>query len=97
MKRKSGSLIVLVIAAIALFALNPTMADFKAYQKKKASDSVGGLFGKLAGDVNAAASGMLFDRANYGVASIFYTGKQSNMSNRYLGIAKMFIALDAKK
>ncbi len=97
MKRKSGSIIVLVIAIILLVALNPTMADFKAYQKKKASDSVGGLFGKLAGDASSAISGMLFERANYGVASLFYTGKQSNMGNRYLGIAKVFISLDSRK
>jgi len=93
MKRKSGSLIVLAIAIIGLFALNPTMADFKAYQKKKTASSIGGLIGKAAGEISTA----FFDRANYGIVSVFYTGKQDAMKNRYLGIAKIFIPLDSRK
>ncbi len=97
MKKNSGVLIVLVLIVAALFALNPSKEDFSNYRRDltaKAVEDAGGAIKALAGAISGGLSDALYSRANYGVFSVFYTGARDNMSNRYLGVAKMFIKLD---
>lgn len=92
MKKSAGSIIVLLLIVVALFALNPTKDDFASFKERQAREAVGGTLGRLAGGVASIASGV-YDRDNLGVLSVFYVKVNGKKTGQYLGIAKMFIKL----
>ena len=102
MKRSNtglGTAIIIVLALILLYALNPTTADFQAWrastaERQASSGDSSGLIGALksgAGKVAGAMTGLVagaYDRKDYLVCSSYSLG-----SDRYLGIARLFIKL----
>jgi hypothetical protein len=97
--RNIGTVIIIVLALALLYALNPTTADFQAWRSAKAereanSGSTSGLVGvmkKGAGAVAGAMTGLVggaYQRKDYLICSSYSFG-----SDRYLGIARMFIKL----
>lgn len=100
--RSTTWLILIILVAVLLVALNPTMDDFKAWRAKAAQDSAvsqnsTGVVraleegaGALAGAMVGIASGA-FERTNYFVCSTYSSG--GSKGPLYLGIARIFIRL----
>jgi len=98
--RKSlGTIILVVLAIVLLFALNPTKEDFIAWRSGRAQDqatagTTSGLTGvmkKGAGAIAGAMTGLVATgvrRKDYLICSSYALG-----SDRYLGIAHLFIKL----
>lgn len=105
MARKSSPIATLVIVALALvllFALNPTTADFQAWMSGQAERSAGGsstsgLMGALkkgAGAIAGAMTGFVaggFTRRDYLIFSTYTLG--ARRGELYLGAAHLFIKL----
>jgi transposase len=102
-KNAIGTLAIIILAAILLFVLNPSQADFAAHLAKSGADSVtksgssGGLGGVLKQGAAALASGVgsiasaAFRRADYLAFSTY--SSPGSKGSVYLGIAKLFIKL----
>jgi hypothetical protein len=100
--RKSFTVIlIIVLAAALLVALNPTMSDFKAWRAGQAesqatSGDTTGLIGVMKKGAGAIAGGMVglasgfYERNNYYLFSTFSAGKKGDL---YLGAARLFIKL----
>ncbi len=98
MKSLIGILVIALLVGGLLFALNPSMDDFGAFYQKKAekeaAQSVSGGLGKLvAGMAKGAASlaANAYTRKDFVLFSTYTLGKASDPSERYLGVAKIFI------
>jgi hypothetical protein len=98
-KKSLGTIIIVVLALLLLYALNPSTADFQAWrasqsQAQVASGAMTGIIGTLkkgAGAVAGAMTGLVsgaYKRTDYLICSTYSIG-----SDRYLGIAKLFIKL----
>jgi hypothetical protein len=98
-KQSLGTIIIVVLALLLLYALNPSEADFKAWRSAQAqgqatSGTMTGLIGTLkkgAGAVAGAMTGLVsgaYKRTDYLVCSTYSIGGES-----YLGIARLFIRL----
>jgi hypothetical protein len=94
-----ATLIIIGLALVLLFALNPTTAEFQAWRAARAQRQVGGSqssgligviqkgAGALAGAMTGIVSGA-YERHDYLIFSTYSLGK-----NEYLGIARFFIEL----
>jgi hypothetical protein len=102
-KNPLATIIIIALLAVLLFALNPTLADFKAWRSAQAqSQATAGTekgtlknaAGKLAGAVAGAMTGFVaggFKRQDYLVCSTYsFGGKDGDL---YLGVARLFIKL----
>jgi hypothetical protein len=98
-KSPLATLIIVVLALLLLYALNPTTEDFQAWRSGKAEravegQSTSGLVGALksgAGKIAGAMTGIVaggYKRTDYLLCSSYSLG-----SDRYLGIARLFIKL----
>jgi hypothetical protein len=97
-----ATLIIIALALVLLFALNPGMADFQAWMSGRAERSAGassstGLLGvmkKGAGAVAGAMTGLVaggFQRRDYLLCSTY--GMGGRRGSLYLGIAHFFVQL----
>ena len=94
-----ATIIIIALALVLLFALNPTTADFQAWRSSQAQRQVGGSqatgligvmqkgAGAIAGAMTALISGT-YDRKDYLIFSTYSLGK-----DEYLGIARLFVKL----
>jgi hypothetical protein len=91
--------IIVVLVLILLYALNPTTADFQAWrsgqvQREATSGTMTKPIGTIKKGVGAIAGAMtggiaaLYSRKDYLVCSSYSLG-----SDRYLGIARLFVKL----
>ncbi|MGA2545947.1 MAG: hypothetical protein ABSF43_05335 [Rectinemataceae bacterium] len=99
MNKNLGTVIIIVLLIVLLYALNPTTPDFQAWRSAQAergasSGTMTGLIGtlksgagKIAGAMTGGIAG-LYSRKDYLVCSIYSMGR-----DRYLGIAHLFIKL----
>jgi hypothetical protein len=93
-----GTIIIVALVLVLLYALNPSTADFQAWRSAQAqgqaggsSGSLGGVMKKAAGKIAGAMTGVVaggYERKDYLVCSSYSLG-----SDRYLGIARLFIKL----
>ncbi len=94
-----ATVIIVVLAVVLLYALNPTIDDFKAWrsaqaQQQASTGSMTGLIGTLKKGAGAIAGTMsggiagIYKRKDYLICSTYSLG-----SDRYLGIAHLFIKL----
>jgi len=94
-----ATIIIVALALVLLYALNPTTADFQAWRAHQAqgeasSGSMTGLIGTLKKGTGALAGAMtggisgLYSRKDFLVFSTYSLGK-----DEYLGIARLFIKL----
>lgn len=98
-KSSLATVIIVVLALVLLYALNPTTADFQAWrsaqaQRQATSGSMTGLIGTLKKGAGALAGAMTgtvaggYSRKDYLVCSTYSLGGDS-----YLGIVHLFIKL----
>jgi hypothetical protein len=94
-----GTIVILALLLVLLYALNPSTADFQAWrsaqaQGQPASGDASGLKGvmrKASGAIAGAMTGLVagaYKRTDYLVCSSYALGR-----DRYLGIARLFIKL----
>lgn len=101
--KRIGTIIIVVLALLLLYALNPSTADFQAWRSGQAQDqAIGGTMSTTTGKMEKAARSMsgavagvikgafagLYKRTDYLLCSTYSIG-----NNTYLGIAKLFIKL----
>jgi hypothetical protein len=101
-KSPLATIIIIILALVLLYALNPTTADFQAWRSGQAERSAGGsqtsgLLGVMKKGVGAIAGAMTgfvsagYKRSDYLLFSSYsFGGKKGNL---YLGIARLFIKL----
>lgn len=92
--KKFGKILVVLAVLAALVLLNPTKDDFNTFRERRANDAVGSGLGSLAKLIVGGLSEMLYERDNYLLFSVFYVPVDERKTDRYLGVAKMFIHLD---
>lgn len=101
-KSPLATIIIVALAVVLLFALNPTMADFQAWRSGQAKaqaggGSAGGLLGTLkqgAGAIAGAMTGFVsgaYERGDYLIFSTYSLGGRKG--DLYLGVARLFIKL----
>jgi hypothetical protein len=97
--KRGINVIIVLLAIVLLYALNPTSEDFVAWRSgqarsQAASGDTSGLFGVLKKGAGAAAGAMNglvakgYKRHDYFVCSTFTLGDDS-----YLGVARLFFKL----
>jgi hypothetical protein len=100
LNRKRGvNTIIALLFVLLLYALNPTTEDFQAWKSAQAQgrvtggDETGiiGVMKKGAGAIAGAAAGV--EAGGYGRSDFFVCSSYSLGSERYLGIAHLFIKL----
>jgi hypothetical protein len=94
-----GTILIVVLLVLLLYALNPTSEDFQAWRSAQAreqatSGDTGGLVGAMkkgSGAIAGAMTGIAaggYRRKDYLVCSSYSLGSDS-----YLGVARLFIRL----
>ena len=101
-KSSLATIVIIALLVVLLIALNPSLADFKAWRSAQAEEQAGGrsatgLLGvmkKGAGAVAGAMTGLVaggFKRQDFLVCSTYsFGGKDGDL---YLGVARLFIKL----
>ncbi len=103
-------LVLLLVAAVALFVTNPDEDDFEAFVEDVVSEQVegaaglatGGVLGGVLGEVGGMLTGRLArryaDRDNYGLFSVYtldFDGRARDEEEwRFLGIGSVFVELE---
>jgi hypothetical protein len=99
-KSPLATIIILALAVVLLFALNPTMADFQAWRSGQAKAQAGsgngviGMMKKGAGAIAGAMTGFVsgaYERGDYLIFSTYSLG--GSKGDLYLGLARLFIKL----
>ncbi len=106
MARKSSpiaTVIIIALALVLLFALNPTTADFQAWMSGRAEShategtkngTLGNAFGKLIGKATGAVSSLFaggYTRRDYLIFSTYSLGGRKG--DLYLGAAHLFLKI----
>ena len=101
-KSSLATIVIIALLAVLLFALNPTLADFKAWRSMQAESQAtagtekgilkdaGKIVGKMAGAMTGFVAGG-FKRQDYLLCSTYSSG--GNGGELYLGVARLFIKL----
>jgi hypothetical protein len=97
-KKGFGTMIIIALLLVLLYALNPTMDDFKAWRSGHAEREVSGkpasglvgVMKKGVGAMTGIASGF-YERGDYLLFSTYSLGGKEG--NLYLGVARLFVKL----